>query len=117
VDLLSPKAEWNPPYNWQNGTRPKEVNIRECLEVVKEQIGTRAATVIPTCARRGETFGIVDGLVQGVVSHLDHARGAAILKAFDAAANERPVGQVVDQVGNVAQLAWNAVSGLFSKKK
>jgi uncharacterized protein len=117
VDLLSPKAEWKPPYNWKDGARPKEANIRECLDVVKEQIGTRAANVIPTCAREGETFGIVDGLVQELVSHLDHARGAAILKAFEAAAAERTVGQVVDQVGNVAQLAWNAVSGYFSKKK
>jgi uncharacterized protein len=117
VDLLSPKAEWKPPYNWKDGTRPKEMNIRECLEVVKEQIGTRAASVIPTCARHGETMGIVDGLVQAMVSYLDHARGAAILKAFEAASAERAVGQVVDQVGNVAQLAWDAVSGLFSKKK
>lgn len=117
VDLLSPKAEWKPPYNWMDGTRPKEANIRECLGVVKEQVGTRAATIIPTCARHGETFGIVDGLVEAMVSHLDHARGAAILKAFEAASSERAVGQVVDQVGNVAQLAWDALSGFFSKKK
>src|SRR6266545_2685479 len=24
IDLLSPKAEWNPPYDWKNGQRPKE---------------------------------------------------------------------------------------------
>lgn len=117
VDLLSPKAEWNPPYDWKAGKRPKEMNIRECLEVAKEQLGPRAAGVIPTCARHGETFGIVDGLVMAVVSHLDHARGAAILKAFEAASSERQIGQVVEQVGNAAQLAWHAVSGLFSKKK
>jgi predicted GTPase len=117
VDLLSPKAEWSPPYQWKTGTRPKEANIRECLEVVREQFGPRAAAIVPTCARHGETFGIVEGLVKEVGTHLDHARGAAILKAFDAAASERPIGQVVDQVGNVAKLAWDAVSGLLSKKK
>lgn len=117
VDLLSPKAEWKPPYNWKVGTRPKEVNIRECLSVVAEQFGPRAAAIVPTCSRHGETFGIVDGLVQEVGKHLDHARGSAILKAFEAAASERAVDQVVDQVGNVAKLAWDAVSGLLSKKK
>ncbi len=117
VDLLSPKAEWKPPYNWMEGTRPKEMNIRECLGVVKEQFGARASSFIPTCARHGETFGIGDGVVKAVVEHLDSARGAAILRAFEAAAAERPIGQVVEQVGNAAQLAWHAVSGLFSKKK
>ena len=117
VDLVSPKAEWKPPYNWKDGKRPKETNIRECLEVVKEQIGDRADSVIPTCAREGETFGIEDGIVPVIVAHLDHARGAAILKAFEAAMGDRAVAQVVDQVGNVAQLAWGAVSGLFGKKK
>jgi predicted GTPase len=117
VDLLSPKAEWKPPYDWKTGSRPKEVNIRECLAVVQEQVGTRATSLIPTCARHGETMGIVDDLVPAIVSHLDHARGAAMLKAFEAAANERPISQVVDQVGNVAQLAWNTLSGMLSKKK
>jgi predicted GTPase len=117
VDLLSPKAEWNPPYDWKEGQRPKEVNIRECLAVAKEQFVPRADSFLPTCARSGETFGIVDGLVMAIVAHLDHARGAAILKAFEAASSERQIGQVVEQVGNAAQLAWHAVSGLFTKKK
>jgi hypothetical protein len=116
VDLLSPKAEWNPPYDWKAGTRPKEVNIRECVAVVKEQIGPRASDVVPTCAREGETFGITEGVVPAVVSHLDHARGAAILKAFEADYSERPVGKVFDQLGNVAQAAMEALGGLFKKK-
>jgi predicted GTPase len=117
IDLLSPKAEWKPPYNWLGGQRPKEVNMRECLGVVKEQFGDRADSFIPTCAREGETFGIEDGIVPAIVSHLDSARGTAILKAFEAAMGERAIGQVVDQVGNVASLAWNAVSGLLGRKK
>jgi predicted GTPase len=117
VDLLSPKAEWKPPYHWKDGTRPKELNIRECLAVVREQVGDRAAEIIPTCARHGETFGIVDDLVPAIGGHLDHARGSAILKAFEAAGSERKIAQVIDQVGNVAHLAWGAVSGLLSKKK
>ena len=72
--------------------------------------------MVPTCAREGETFGIVDGLVPAIVSHLDHARGAAILKAFEADASARPIGKVFEQVGNVAQVAMHALGELFKKK-
>jgi predicted GTPase len=117
VDLVSPKAEWNPPYDWKAGTRPKEANIRDAVEAVKEQVGPRAANVVPVCAREGETFGIVDDLVPAVVSHLDHARGSAILKAVEAEVTERPVGKVFDQLGNVAGAAADAIAGWFQKKK
>jgi uncharacterized protein len=117
IDLLTPKSEWNPPYDWKTGTRPKEVNIRDCVAAVDEQFGTRAAAVVPVCAREGETFGIVDGLLPAIASHLDHARGAAILKAFEAEASDKAVEKVVHQVGNAAKVAWDAVTGLFGKKK
>jgi len=116
VDLLSPKSEWDPPYDWKKGVGAKEANIRDCVAAVKEQIGTRATDVVPTCAREGETFGIIDGVVPAVVSHLDHARGAAILKAFEADVNARPIGKVFEQVGNVAQAAVSVLGELFKKK-
>jgi predicted GTPase len=86
IDLLSPKAEWNPPYNWQSGTRPKEVTIRDCLAAVKEQFGNRVIAVVPVCARQGETFGITEGVIPAIALQLDDARGAAVLKAFHAEA-------------------------------
>jgi len=116
VDLLSPKSEWKPPYDWQTGSRLKEMNIRECVQVVREQLGTRAEDVIPVCAHADETFGLVDGVVPAVASRLDHARGAAILKAFEAGAGERPVGKVFDQLGNVASVALGALGDWLGKK-
>jgi predicted GTPase len=90
VDLLSPKAEWTPPYEWRAGARPKEANIRDCVAAVREQIGLRAADVVPVCARQGETWGITDGLVPVMANFLDAARGSAVLRAFHAeAAAER----------------------------
>ena len=53
IDLLSPKAEWAPPYDWKAGTRPKELNIRECVGVVKEQMGDRATDIVPVCGAGG----------------------------------------------------------------
>jgi predicted GTPase len=84
IDLLSPKAEWSPPYNWQTGSRPKEVNIRDCVATVNEQLGNRVVDVVPVCGLPGESFGIREGLVPAVAQQLDEARGSAVLKAFHA---------------------------------
>jgi predicted GTPase len=116
IDLLSPKAEWNPPYDWQSGTRPKETNIREAVAVVKEQIGARATDVVPVCSRTGELFGITEGLIPAIASHLDQARGTAVLKAFDVEGNERPVAKVIDQLGNAVSAGLDALAGIFKKK-
>ena len=86
IDLLSPKAEWSPPYNWQTGTRPKEATIRECVTAVKEQLGDRVVAVVPVCGLPGESFGITEGLVPVIALQLDEARGSAVLKAFHAEA-------------------------------
>ncbi len=31
VDRLRPIREWEPPYDWRSGTRPKEISIREAI--------------------------------------------------------------------------------------
>jgi uncharacterized protein len=38
VDRLRPIREWEPPYNWQSGARPKEVSIREATEYRAQQL-------------------------------------------------------------------------------
>jgi hypothetical protein len=105
IDLLSPKAEWFPPYNWVTGTRPKEVAIRDCVAAVREQLGARVVDVVPVCAREGDTFGIAEGLVPAVAAQLDDARGAALLRAFhaEAAADQwKRVGQQMLEGGKKA---------------
>jgi predicted GTPase len=98
IDLLSPKAEWNPPYDWKTGARPKEANIRECVSVVKEQVGERATDIVPMCGREGEQFGVKEGLIPAVASHLDHARGTAVLKAFEAETSAGQYEKIGEQV-------------------
>jgi predicted GTPase len=116
IDLLSPKAEWNPPYNWLTGTKPKEVNIRECVSVVKEQIGDRAADVVPVCGREGERFGIAEGVIPALVSHLDSARGTAVLKAFEAEHEEGKYEKLGAQVVAGGKAVFNALRDAFKKK-
>lgn len=116
IDLLSPRAEWLPPYDWQHGTRPKEQSIRECLAVVREQFGSRVADVVPVCTRAGDTFGIVEGLLPAILRHLDEARGAATLKEFEEASTARPWDQVADQLSNLVAAGLTALADRIRKK-
>ena len=116
IDLLSPKAEWNPPYDWKNGTRPKEQNIRECVGVVKEQLGERVTDIAPVCGREGERFGIVEGLIPAMVSHLDSARGTAVLKAFDAETSSGQYEKIGAQVIEGGKAVLNILRDVFKKK-
>jgi uncharacterized protein len=47
VDRLRPLREWEPPYNWHNGDRPKEQNIREAVNYRKELLQAYGAVVLP----------------------------------------------------------------------
>ena len=47
VDRLRPLREWNPPYDWQEGTRPKEKSIREATLYRAELLGDICDLFLP----------------------------------------------------------------------
>lgn len=47
VDRLRPIREWNPPYDWQQGDRPKEVSIREAITYRTELLSSTCSKVLP----------------------------------------------------------------------
>ncbi|MEP0772663.1 GTPase family protein [Trichocoleus sp. ST-U1] len=47
VDRLRPIREWEPPYNWQAGDRPKEKAIREATEYRAKLLGDFCDLVLP----------------------------------------------------------------------
>jgi hypothetical protein len=47
VDRLRPIREWEPPYDWQWGDRPKEVAIRAATEYRAQQLGDLCDRVLP----------------------------------------------------------------------
>ena len=47
VDRLRPIREWNPPYDWQEGSKPKEKSIREATIYRAEQLGEICDLVLP----------------------------------------------------------------------
>jgi hypothetical protein len=47
VDRLRPLQEWEPPYDWQMGNRPKEISIREATKYRQELLGGFSNLVLP----------------------------------------------------------------------
>ncbi len=47
VDRLRPLKEWNPPYDWQQGDRPKEISIREATHYRANLLGDFCRAVLP----------------------------------------------------------------------
>ncbi|GFE70777.1 GTPase family protein [Chroococcus sp. FPU101] len=47
VDRLRPLREWQPPYDWQWGDRPKEVSIREATEYRNRLLGEFVNKTVP----------------------------------------------------------------------
>jgi uncharacterized protein len=47
VDRVRPLREWMPPYDWQAGTRPKEVAIREAVAYRNEFLAEYCDLVLP----------------------------------------------------------------------
>ncbi len=47
VDRLRPVREWQPPYDWLTGDRPKEKAIREAVEYRAQQLGSYCQQILP----------------------------------------------------------------------
>lgn len=47
VDRLRPLREWEPPYNWEMGNKPKEISIREATEYRKQLLANFCNLVLP----------------------------------------------------------------------
>jgi predicted GTPase len=114
VDLLSPSLEWAPPYDWRQGTRPKERNFREAIAAAHEQLGDRVQAIVPVCAAAGKSWGIDEELLPAVVERLDEAHGVALLRCLKGEKDSGKVRKIFHQLLAVAKqaarIAWDQLS-------
>ena len=109
VDLLSPKMEWQPPYDWQYPRRPKEQNIHQALAAVQEQLGDYLAAVVPVCTTPGRVYGIEEALLPVVAARLDEVHAVSLLRCLHAESDTRKVRKVFDQLLAVGKTLARAV--------
>ncbi|MEH2304111.1 GTPase family protein [Nostoc sp.] len=62
VDRLRPIREWQPPYDWEWGERPKEVAIREATEYRAKLLGSFCNLVLPLVTGDSKTGRIAWGV-------------------------------------------------------
>jgi hypothetical protein len=77
VDKLRPIREWQPPYNWQMGNKPKEISIREATEYRNELLGSFSNLVVPIVTndvKIGRNAWNIDELSLGLLSAIDPAK-------------------------------------------
>ncbi|MBD2246055.1 GTPase family protein [Nostoc sp. FACHB-888] len=71
VDRLRPIREWQPPYDWEWGNRPKEIAIREATEYRAKLLGNFCNLVVPVVTGDSKTNRIawgVEALSLGLVN-------------------------------------------------
>jgi predicted GTPase len=62
VDRLRPIREWQPPYDWQWGDRPKEIAIREATEYRAQQLVDFCNVVLPIVTSDSKTGRLAWGI-------------------------------------------------------
>jgi len=78
VDELSPKAEWAPPYDLRDPSRPKARRIREAVEYVAQMLAVPEERVVPISVKASvEPYGVTLLWAQ-IAAQLDEARFAKL---------------------------------------
>ncbi|MCT7954102.1 GTPase family protein [Laspinema palackyanum] len=77
VDRLRPIREWNPPYDWVWGDKPKEKSIREATQYRTEQLGEYCDRILPIVtqdSQQGRTAWNADTLAIALIEAIDPAK-------------------------------------------
>jgi small GTP-binding protein len=115
IDLLSPALEWAPPYNWVEPQRPKEHQIQQARNALKDQLGEYLVGIVPLCTAPGKVYGLDEWLWPTLVELLDEAHAVALLRCIRAEANLGKVRKVFRQFLEAGTLAVK-VLWHFSRK-
>ncbi|MBD2307630.1 GTPase family protein [Chroococcidiopsis sp. FACHB-1243] len=77
VDRLRPIREWQPPYNWELGNRPKEISIREAIQYRAQLLANYCDVVLPIVTadpQVGRTAWGIDALSLALVQAIAPAK-------------------------------------------
>lgn len=95
VDRLRPVREWQPPYDWQWGTRPKELAIREATQYRAELLGDYCDRVLPLVTQEFRSGDPADGMARSAWG--TEAVAKALLEAIPPAQQFRLARTLRDQ--------------------
>lgn len=101
VDCLRPLREWQPPYNWQMGDAPKEINIRQAVEYRTQELGEYSQLVLPIVnndTSTGRNAWGIDALSMGLLEALAPAKQLRLARFLrDLEARTIAAAQIIDK--------------------
>lgn len=101
VDRLRPLREWDPPYNWQSGDRPKEQAIREATTYRVERLGDFCEQVLPVVTEdpsTGRTGWNLDALSLALLDAIAPAKELRLARFFrDLEARTVAAAKIIDR--------------------
>ncbi len=99
VDRLRPIREWQPPYDWQDGDRPKERSIREAIAYRQEMFAEFSTKVLPlaTDAPERQKWGVTP-LSAALVNALPSAQQSRLARFLrDQETRIQAAAKIIDQ--------------------
>lgn len=105
IDLLRPKQEWQPPYNWQSPHTTKEESIHDSIEYCRELFGGHIAEFVPVCLHpsKCEEQSAIDELLEIITSEVSQGQAVALVRAYYDQFQQGRLERVVDQVANLVK--------------
>lgn len=83
IDRLRPVREWQPPYNIQAPTRPKEHSIRQACNAIAEDLSLPLDHIVPVCmAPEQAVYNIEEGLIPLILEQLNEAQRVRYLRCL-----------------------------------
>ncbi|NER31404.1 MAG: GTPase family protein [Symploca sp. SIO1C4] len=86
VDRLRPLREWEPPYDWQWGERPKEIAIRQATEYRNQHLGQLCNLVVPIVTNDLNTGRVawgIEALSLGLMEAIAPAKQIRLARFFN----------------------------------
>jgi len=84
IDRLRPINEWQPPYNLNDTTNPKSININQAMQAVASDLAVPAATIIPVSLSDGKVYNVDDALWSAILGNQTDALRIRLMRCLDA---------------------------------
>ncbi len=101
VDRLRPIREWEPPYDWEWGNRPKEIAIREATEYRTQLLGDFCNLVLPVVTSDSKASRLpwgIDVLSLGLINAIAPAKQLRLARFLrDREARTTAAAKIIDR--------------------
>lgn len=101
VDRLRPLREWQPPYDWQGGDRPKERSIRQAVAYRQEVLGELCDSILPVVnqdSSQGRAAWGIQALAIALLAQVDPAKQLRLGRFLrDLTARTTAAAQIIDR--------------------